>query len=101
MNLLQETIIRMSPYTPDDIIFIGSDDGIHQCDWPTFKELADRDYDEGFGSHEVALDLIIIFKDGARLRRWEYDGSEGWALDVPVTRGTQPVTSLFVEYDYE
>ncbi|MBE6081491.1 MAG: hypothetical protein E7205_02245 [Tissierellaceae bacterium] len=42
-----------------------------------FIELADVIYDDGYGSVEVATDLIIVGKDFFMIRE-EYDGSEWW-----------------------
>ena len=87
MNLLEETlqIIETSGHTPNDIVFIGSADGEYACTWDEFEDLADVDYDDGFGTAYVALDLIVEFSDGRRLYRVEYDGSEEWAY-MPVRK---------------
>lgn len=80
MNLLKETNIELATFkfTPEDIIFIGSVDGNYECSWNEFCELANFEYDDGYGGTEVVSDLVIRFKDGSFLERWEYDGSEGW-----------------------
>ena len=84
-NLLEETRRKLSIIgkSPSDVRYVGSKCGTYSCTWVEFENLADRDYDSGYGCHEVALDLIIIFEDSSRLERWEYDGSEGWEY-VPV-----------------
>lgn len=93
MNLLQETqdAIRSSGHTPEDIIFIGSEESGHQCSWEEFCHLADVEYDEGFGAQRVATDLIVVFEDGQKLWRGEYDGSEWWEHSTPFV---QPSASL-------
>ena len=82
-NLLEETqeVLQRSGYTPEDITFIGSMESGHQCTWEEFKLLADIYYDSGYGIQKVARDLIIVFADGSKLRRNEFNGAEAWRLD--------------------
>lgn len=82
INLLQETIkaTYTSGHTLGDITFIGSPETGHRCTWPEFQTLADIGYDEGFGRQNVARDLAIVFTDGSRLARHDYDGQESWKL---------------------
>jgi hypothetical protein len=84
-NLLRETTIAItsSGHTPEDIVFIGSEKSGHSCTWQEFTVIADVEYDAGFGSQKVAPDLIIVFKDGQKMWRGEYDGSEWWAYSRP------------------
>lgn len=100
MNLLQETLqdIEKSGHTPDDIKFIGSKGSGYSCTWEQFKTLADQEYDSGFGSAEVATDLIIVFTDGAQMWRGEYDGSEWWVYAEPfkMPATLKPVSRLFI-----
>ena len=99
MNLLKETIddIKKSGHNIEDISFIGSPKSGYSCTWDEFKILADREYYSGFGSQEVACDLEIIFDDGLRMWRHEYDGSECWYYSRPVTinHNHKPIKSLF------
>jgi hypothetical protein len=101
MNLLQETVefINGIEQKTEDIIFIGSENSGHSCTWNEFKILADQEYDNGFGAQEVATDLIIVFSDGTRMWRNEYDGSEWWAHFPPfkVPTEAKPIKKLFVE----
>lgn len=85
MTLLEETIvdIKKSGHEIKDIVFIGSEETGHQCSWQQFRKLADFEYDSGFGSQKIATDLVIVFSDGAKMWRDEYDGSEGWAFSAP------------------
>lgn len=78
MNLKKETLEAMQGYgkTIDDIDWIGSKDFSIPTD--LFFKLADVEYDNGYGSPEVAQDLMIVFKDNSAMYRWEYDGSEWW-----------------------
>ncbi len=84
-NLLKETTDIMLQYkkNPFDIIFIGSEHSGHSCTWEEFVVLADQEYYEGYGCTEVAIDLIIIFNDGSKMGRAEYDGSEWWNFMEP------------------
>ena len=51
-------------------------------------------YDCGYGSAYVARDLIILFKDGTRLERSEYDGSEWWRAVKPLVRRLESVKKI-------
>lgn len=84
-NLRGETInaIAASGHHPDDIAFIGSRDSGHSCTWQEFFVLADFEYDNGFGSPEIATDLEVMFDDGSTMWRHEYDGSEAWMYSPP------------------
>lgn len=101
VNLLIETqavMVEEFGHAPSDIVFIGSTKTGHSCSWEEFEKLADREYDDGFGAQEVAMDLEIHFKGGAAMRRHEYDGSEGWSY-VPAFAAPSkilPISSLFV-----
>ena len=99
MNLLQETVewIEQSGHKPEQIIFIGSEKTGHACTWDEFTKLANRDYDSGFGAQNVASDLIIVFSDGMKMWRVEYDGSEWWEYSTPfkMPEETKPIERLF------
>jgi hypothetical protein len=98
MNLLAETIeaIASSGHSPDDIVFIGSLDSGHRCTWAEFQQLADFDYDAGFGVSEIATDLTVVFRDGQTMWRHDYDGSEWWAYRPPprIPSGAHPIRTL-------
>lgn len=99
MNLLKETIedIKQSGHDQNDIIFIGSEFSGYSCTWDEFIKLADHEYDAGFGAQKVATDLVIVFNDGAKMWRREYDGSERWDYSSPfkMPMETKPITRLF------
>lgn len=99
MNLLAETIsdINSSGHDISEIVFIGSEESGHSCTWDKFTSLADKDYHSGYGAQEVASDLIVVFSDGATMKRGEYDGSEWWEYSKPFTKpeATKEITSLF------
>lgn len=98
MNLLKETLaaIMESGHTPNQIAFIGSEESGHSCTWPEFEKLADFEYDNSYGAQEVASDLIVVFSDGTKLWRGEYDGSEWWEFSSPFVPPTEhkPITKL-------
>ncbi len=85
MNLLKETIenIEKSGHVINDIIYIGSEKSGYCCDWKEYEVIANIEYDNGFGAQEIASDLIIVFSDGSKMWRHEYDGSECWAYSKP------------------
>jgi hypothetical protein len=101
MNLKTETAeeIEKAGLTPEQIIFIGSQITGHRCSWSEFCEMADREYDNGFGSPKVAQDLVIVFSCGKKLRREEYDGAEAWELLKPFSlpSDTHAIKSIFAE----
>lgn len=85
MNFLEETKrdIKESGHKIEDVMFIGSANGIYRMNWDKFIEKADFDYDNGYGSAHIAEDLIVYFKDHTYMTRFEYDGSEWWNYSVP------------------
>jgi hypothetical protein len=93
-NLLRETkaAIESSGHAETDIVFIGSEKSGHQCTWDEFSVLANVEYDGGFGSAKVARDLIVVFSDGQKLWRGEYDGSEWWEHSTPFERPEAPLS---------
>lgn len=79
INLFEETNRAIVAYNKKwkDISWIGGED--FYITIKQFIEAAkDTNYDCGYGSEEVAIDLVICFKDGSWLSRAEYDGSEWW-----------------------
>jgi hypothetical protein len=103
INLLIETQLMLNRLqkTPDDVIFIGSQDGEFACTWEEFQLLANQEYDNGYGAQKVACDLIIVFNDNSYLDRSEYDGSENWRYNfIPKPQTTtKPIKSLFCTED--
>jgi len=104
-NLLHETLADMESmgHTPADVAYIGNlaEEGRRSCTWDQFVVLADVEYDCSFGAAEVAQDLVIMFSNGDRMERAEYDGSEWWErirpLSPPPTPG-EPITTLVGQY---
>ena len=99
-NLLEETreAIAASGHLIRDIVFVGSGDSNYCCSWCRFCKLADKEYDSGFGNAKVALDLIVVFRDGERMWRNDYDGSESWVYLTPFEppREKKRIERLFV-----
>ena len=83
VNFLKETISVMNGYKldPKEIIYIG--DRKSSCSWEEFQEIANVEYDNGYGGAEIIQDLIIVFKNGVEMYRGEYDGSEWWEVHIP------------------
>jgi len=96
MNFLDETIdaILHSGHTLTDLMFIGSeavgDSPGYSCTWDEFRALANFDYDNGYGGQAIATDLIIMFTDGQKLWRNEYDGNEWWEFSHPFSPPNAP-----------
>lgn len=83
VNFLKETISVMGKYKldPKEIIYIG--DRKSSCSWEDFQEIANIEYDNGYGGAEIIQGLIIVFKNGVEMYRGEYDGSEWWEVHIP------------------
>lgn len=77
INLLEETkeILENHNKTIEDIKWIGTRK--HYVDINKFLELADAEYDSGYGGQEVADNLLVVGNNWW-LERHEYDGSEWW-----------------------
>ena len=79
-NLLEETKekLEVCHKSPKDVLWVGTSDGSEATTWEEFEKMADFEYDEGIGSYEIRLDLVVVGK-GWWLERYEYDGSGWWA----------------------
>ena len=79
MNLLNETIEKLKEHnlSPKDVLWVGSRSV--KTSWDNFVQVANVQYDNGFGVPEVAADLLIVGKDWW-LEREEYDGAEWWSF---------------------
>lgn len=78
-NLKEETLAALLKHGQawDDVVAIQGRD--FRISRRHFLKLADVEYDPGYGSQEVASDLVILMRDGSWFTRAEYDGSEWWA----------------------
>lgn len=92
MNLIKETIeeLKENHLTSDDVKWVGSKDGKYGMSWDSFKEAFENiEYDCGYGSQEVASDLVVV-GNGWWLERREYDGAESWSFKrIPVAGENQ------------
>lgn len=80
VNFKEETLqaIKESGHTEEDVMFVGSRDGKYRMNIGKFLKKSDFIYDDGYGSPQIAQDLIVYFKDKSYMTRGEYDGSEWW-----------------------
>lgn len=99
INFLLETseYIYFNGLKISDITFIGSKDGEYECNWEDFIYIADFEYDNGYGLAEIPLDLVILFVDGTRMMRYEYDGRENWSIIRPYNKQgvSKPIKCLY------
>jgi hypothetical protein len=87
INFLKETESKIlaAGLSETNIAFIGSlHDKTGFANWDAFRKEADFYYDKGYGAQEIRGDLVIIFDNGGKLIRREYDGSEWWQYHEPV-----------------
>ena len=100
-NLLTETIKKLKFYkkTPEDIIWVGSRE--YKTTWSKFAKLADKAYDNGYGSAEVHPDLLVVGSD-FWLERHGYDGAEWWEYKTMPLEPTEEkeFESLFTEEEW-
>ena len=94
-NLKEETLEELEShgYSIGDVAWVGSDD--YEIPVDRFWELADVEYDSGFGCQEVATDLMVVLDDGSWLERHEYDGSEWWEYKRTPERPRMVVANAF------
>ena len=90
MNLLEETILAINDYnkTIESIQYVRAEHGWFT--WEEFIALANVDYDCGYGSQKVAMDLVIV-GDNWYMDRGEYDGQEWWEFHTPPQRPTEQI----------
>lgn len=93
INLLKETIEKLGEYgkTLSDVEWIGTHDKVIPMAF--FVELANTNYNSGYGLPEVREHLKIV-GDGWWLEREEYDGSEWWEYK---TMPTKPKATAIVK----
>ena len=89
-NLLSETLMFMAEHgkTPDDVRWVG--DTTIWFSWDEFANVANVEYDAGFGGQEVASDLLVVGDDWW-MERHEYDGTEWWEFKTLPTLPSQHV----------
>jgi hypothetical protein len=84
INLRDETINFLTLYGKGvtDVSWIGTNEWC--LSWEEAQTILDVEYDAGYGTQQINPALIVILNDGSWLKRWEYDGSEGWTYtEVP------------------
>jgi hypothetical protein len=87
INFLEETrnALKDNNLTTEDVLWIGSQSGKYSINWGEFEKIANFRYYDGYGSAEIALDLVVVGSDWW-LERYEYDGSEQWVFKkMPIT----------------
>ena len=91
-NLLNETlaVLKSHKKTPADVRWVQTTDPNACGSWDDFAQLADFEYDFGYGGNEVARSLKIVGDDWW-LERGEYDGSEWWEYMTKPIRCRRPV----------
>ena len=99
-NLLLETLnaLAYKGYRLKDIEWLGCSE--FEIPLDHFIELANREYDDGYGKEEVCPDLVISLKDGSWFERRACAGSEWWEYQSCVRRPQKVKTNvetLFVE----
>lgn len=84
-NLLKETLelFKDLDITEEEVLWVGTLRS--HMTWEHFKLIADVQYDSGFGSQEIACDLLIVGTDWW-LERTEYDGAEAWDFKTYPTK---------------
>lgn len=77
INLLNETIkvLKKNEKSENDVLWIGCKE--FKTDWKHFSEIANTEYDNGYGGTKIDMELLIVGED-FWLERHEYDGSEWW-----------------------
>lgn len=114
MTLLTETIDYMKELgkTPADVLYVKmtKDSGLYGklddsypdkiiVDFDAFKEVANHEYDSGYGTNEVNWSAVILFKDNTVMYRWEYDGAEGWEhIELPRSFPKKYSTKMVAEF---
>jgi hypothetical protein len=85
-NLKDETLETLKDHgkTWADVRWIGHQDGNVQIHPDYFLEIADKEYDAGYGGQEVNASLVVV-GDGWWLERHEYDGSEWYEFKTAPT----------------
>lgn len=78
INFLEETtaILEQHNKSWSDVCFIRTEE-VQVKDIEKFKKSMDFEYDNGFGSEKIPMDLILVGNNWW-IERHEYDGSEWW-----------------------
>lgn len=78
-NLKDETLKELQDHgkTWADVRWVGHSGGAVKFNLDYFLEVANKEYDDGYGGAEVCESLVVVGDDWW-LERHEYDGSEWW-----------------------
>lgn len=92
MSFYKETIaiLEQNNKSLDDVAWVGTE--FVEIPIQNFVELADFDYDDGFGAQKVASDLLIVGQD-FWMKRVEHDGAERWQYHTMPQRPTVKKTA--------
>ena len=89
MNLKQETLDAMAENGMgiEDIAYISNRNLDQSVPVDEFFRSADREYNNSASGNEVNTELLIVFTNGDRLVRGNYDNNEWWEFiqAVPIT----------------
>lgn len=80
-NLADETrqAIKDAGKTTKEVAWIGNRSCTLAVSWQGFLHRASNmEYDAGYGTAYIPMDLVVVFRDGSWLERAEYDGAEDW-----------------------
>ena len=102
MNLLNETIeiLKDNGKTEQDVLWVGNEEK-YSISWEEFSKIANKEYDEGYGSEEVCKDVLVVGKN-FWLERHQYDGLEWWeykTMPIQPKKG-EKIKNLFIK-DYK
>ena len=95
MNLKQETLDAMveSGMGIEDIAYISNRDFDRSVPVDEFFRSADREYNNSASGNEVNTELLIVFTNGDRLVRGNYDNNEWWEYIQAAPR-TPPLVAV-------
>ena len=101
MNFKEETLEELKEHgkTWEDVKFIQGKDFSVANSKEEILELMDFEYYDGYGSPDIATDLVIV-GDKWWLERHEYDGSEWWEYkELPAIKSESKKVKSFVAKD--
>lgn len=99
MNLKQETLDAMAEngMVIADIAYISNRNLNQIMSVEDFFQLADREYNNSASGNEVNTELLIVFTNGDRLVRGNYDNNEWWEFIQAVPTMPPPIaTPLYI-----
>ena len=96
INLFHETLNIMSEYgkSPENVEWVGSEDGDLIMSWMEFTKVANFEYDNASGGMTVAADIVVVGKDWW-LERHDSLGAEWWEFKT-LPKCTRPTHSITI-----